>query len=542
MSFAAVGSAWGANASTVTGTTQGIGNLIIIEVQNWAVAGTSYAKVISSSRVTWITAGVQFLGSTNPATAQVFLGVVNSTGSDTVSVTTWSGATPATGKVFWAAQEFTSTTGSWAFDKQANLDNAGTATWPSITPAVTGEIYWGHSGNLAAQTAGSTSGYVFNGNVDAVGDSMAYNPACSTGSTHPVWGSAQSALGIMIMVQELSPSTPGAVNDPQRMSWPTRFRWQATPVAPPAPVITNVSVVLPVAQLTVAGPAPVVTETGALAVGATTVSAPLPFVQIVNPASQIGRQKKQWSTRRRRQTAPQPVPILSLPLPTAQVTLTAPAPTAASISSLAVGLVALLAPSPATLITNPASLTRLQRQQWRNRRRSQPWPVPGPQPSQTVGLNAGAVNVTALAPSISAGCVVALPVAQATVAAPLPAATVSPALAAGALVIGGLGPVVNTVHPLLVAQVNVLAAMPTLAISHQPGPPYRRQRPASRRGQHRVTPWPQTPAPNTVGIPRGVITVAAPAPTVHVDVLLTVGLWLPLPPQHPVLRLAARYF
>lgn len=201
--------AWFGNSSntsgpyTVTETNQAVGNLLVVEVQNFSNS-TVWATGLTGGGATWVQAGVKFSGTTNALSAAVFLGTVTTTGSVTITVT-WSGTGPANFGI--AGREFHSTVGSWTYDKRGTLDvGAGNANWASLTPTFgAGELYFGYAANLTSATAGSTSGYVYNATVDGVGNGAAYNLNCPATATFPVWGDAEEAFGIMILVVEGSP-------------------------------------------------------------------------------------------------------------------------------------------------------------------------------------------------------------------------------------------------------------------------------------------------------------------------------------------------
>ena len=65
----------------------------------------------------------------------------------------WNTATPSGYQT--QAKEFHSSVGSWSLDKSGTIDSAGTANWPSLTPAGTGELYWGYIGATFLIQAGA---------------------------------------------------------------------------------------------------------------------------------------------------------------------------------------------------------------------------------------------------------------------------------------------------------------------------------------------------------------------------------------------------
>ena len=197
MTFTATGSWQGSSSTTLTVSNQAIGNLLIVEVIN-PQNKTVWCSSLSGGKATWVAAGVHALGSTNTGTAAVFFGTVTGTGAGTVTPS-WSGTAPTAWNM--AGHEFPSTAG-WAFDKQGTLDSSGTASWPSLTAAGgAGELYFGLCLDVGVQAvAGSTTGYVYNANVDTQYNGAAFNVNCPATATHPVWGDSTEAFGIVILV------------------------------------------------------------------------------------------------------------------------------------------------------------------------------------------------------------------------------------------------------------------------------------------------------------------------------------------------------
>ena len=202
MTFAAVGGLIQATASTFSLTPGGVGDLILVEVQN-QTNSTVFATALSSSNVTWVQMGTTVTGVTFSGTAVLFAGTVTSASLATVTVT-WSGTAPA--GIGIDGQEFSSTVGSWALDVQGKIDSAGTNTFASLTPAAAGELYFGYGFDIAGAVAGTTTGYTFD--VDAAGNGMCYNPACTSAAQAPVWGDSSMAFGKMVLVKETAAAAP----------------------------------------------------------------------------------------------------------------------------------------------------------------------------------------------------------------------------------------------------------------------------------------------------------------------------------------------
>lgn len=231
MTWTAVGSTFFvANSSTFSLTPGNIGDLILVQVVN-EDSSTSTANALSSSNVTWATMGTPISNSGNNVTSQVFAGTATGTGTATVTVS-WSGATPTDIRI--AGNEFTSSVGSWALDTEGNVNGTATNTWASLTPAGSGELYWGFCLDQVQAVAGSTSGYVYA--VDPVhGNGAAYNLSVSSASA-PVWGDSTQIFGIMLLVKETATAPSGTVQP--RATIPVPRRRPARAVTGFVPVVT----------------------------------------------------------------------------------------------------------------------------------------------------------------------------------------------------------------------------------------------------------------------------------------------------------------
>jgi hypothetical protein len=92
MTFSAVGSIISAvdGTSTFSLTPAAVGDFILFEATD---VSTVLATGLSSSNVTWTPLGSSFTGTVNAFTGQVFLGIVTSTATATVTIS-WSGTPP----------------------------------------------------------------------------------------------------------------------------------------------------------------------------------------------------------------------------------------------------------------------------------------------------------------------------------------------------------------------------------------------------------------------------------------------------------------
>ena len=199
MTFSAIGTIFTLTASGQSLTPHTAGDFILAEVYNFSNT-TSTCTGLSSTNATWVPLTASQAGTNNAQCSRVFIGTVTAASAAAVTVS-WSGTAPS---FLVSGQEFSSTNGAAAvtLDKQGLLDSgAGTATWPSLTPANPSELYFGYCGAFN-DTAGSTSGYVYQD--DGNGNGLAYNLSCAAGTpTAPVWGTgAQLTFGIVILVTD----------------------------------------------------------------------------------------------------------------------------------------------------------------------------------------------------------------------------------------------------------------------------------------------------------------------------------------------------
>ncbi|MGH3304017.1 MAG: hypothetical protein ACRDOK_20540 [Streptosporangiaceae bacterium] len=202
MSWAANGTFPGqtefAGAGTVGLNNTAVGDLILMVAVSIDSA-SNWVNSVTGGGATWTQIGSHFVGSVNGMIATTWQGKVTATGSQTATI----GVTGGSPTIDIVTQEFSSTVGSWSVDMFANLDSPGTNTWPSLTPAAAGELYFGFVINGAA-IAGSTPGYTYE--VTTQGNGCAFNPSCGASATDPVWSDSSQKFGRVVLVRE----TPAA--------------------------------------------------------------------------------------------------------------------------------------------------------------------------------------------------------------------------------------------------------------------------------------------------------------------------------------------
>jgi hypothetical protein len=191
---------------------------------------------------------------------EIWAGVVTATGSSTVTVT-FSGSV-ASIQTGLSAQEFSASGSSptWSLDTGGGISNASSATvtFPRLTPAGTGEAYFGFAPVANSGAAGTTSGFTYA--VTADGDVAAYD------------------ANVSAAVQ------PTATQSPAGVSGGIAILFAASSAPPPAPTVTAVS---PASGPTTGGTSVTVTGTGFTGASAVKFGTVAATTFTVNSATQI---------------------------------------------------------------------------------------------------------------------------------------------------------------------------------------------------------------------------------------------------------------
>ena len=216
MAYSAVGSITGATASGALAsfslTTSGVGNFVLIIVGDYT--GTRTATALSSTNCTWSTIGNPAATSAGPGHLQAFVGQVTSAATATVTITWGAGTTGS----FEAAvkQEFSTTTGMPVIDKQGNVDNgSGTASFPSLSPVASGELYFAYAFNTGTSGGGATSGYIYG--TDGQGNAALFNANCSGSAQAPTTTDSGNQTGLAILVMPAGGATVPDIPAPPRI-------------------------------------------------------------------------------------------------------------------------------------------------------------------------------------------------------------------------------------------------------------------------------------------------------------------------------------
>jgi hypothetical protein len=150
----------GTNITTLADSPASVGNLLVlfthstnnVSIPGGGVAGggvTNWTKVTSN------------VGAAGMGNDEMWRGVVTTTGSSTITISSYSGA----GVDEITAQEYTmggTGGGTWAIDTSGT--NTGTSTtinYPSLTPANSSELYAGYAWSANTPTPSGTSGYTY---------------------------------------------------------------------------------------------------------------------------------------------------------------------------------------------------------------------------------------------------------------------------------------------------------------------------------------------------------------------------------------------
>ena len=200
----------GTGITTLNGVNpQHVGDLMVaVDEQN---DNTLTATSVSGGGVTTWTRAIQYVGINEPREYEIWYGVVTSTGSSPIMFTL-SGSN-AGFVAEYEAQEFTAGLGSgttWSLDTTGHQENASstTVTYPSLTPAGAGELYYGFADMPSTPAAGSTAGFTYFTTADS--NQIAYNPDAGSGSVQPTstQGSAgaSSAVAAFFIVHAPAPA------------------------------------------------------------------------------------------------------------------------------------------------------------------------------------------------------------------------------------------------------------------------------------------------------------------------------------------------
>lgn len=154
--------------------------------------GNATVSGISGGGATWTKVTTYNAASGPQGNAEMWRGVVNTTGAGTVAVT-YTGTVTASDV---AVEEFTmgSNNGTWAIDTSGtnNSTSATTIDYPTLTPQNSSELYTGFAWGANTMSAGTTTGFTYL--PDAASKYLAYDPSVTGGTAYTPTAS-QSVAG-----------------------------------------------------------------------------------------------------------------------------------------------------------------------------------------------------------------------------------------------------------------------------------------------------------------------------------------------------------
>lgn len=173
----------GTQVTSLTFTSLNQGDLIVALAGGGNGAGVAQATALGSGGSTgWAQDAISAIDPTFGGGVALWHGQVVTAGADTLTAT-W-GANSST--TYLAVFQFTSGQGAttvWTVDTTGVKSNTSSATitWPTLTPAGTGELYVGASVSANTGSAGATAGFTYFN--DGAANEDCYNPAVSAAST-----------------------------------------------------------------------------------------------------------------------------------------------------------------------------------------------------------------------------------------------------------------------------------------------------------------------------------------------------------------------
>ncbi len=185
---------------TITFNPVQIGDSFVLHVIS---NGTAAPSGVSGGNCNWQQVGNTFNGTNNLGfIGAVYVGTATAVGS---AVATVSFAGTPTG-IRNAAQGYRSSSGTFTFITQNQLDSTGTNTMPAIT-SLLGELYSIFEFDNITSTAGTTPGYSYL--IDVNGNCLCINSNTSAGVQAPVMGDSTCAFGIAVLLQAGNPGSNG---------------------------------------------------------------------------------------------------------------------------------------------------------------------------------------------------------------------------------------------------------------------------------------------------------------------------------------------
>jgi hypothetical protein len=183
----------GAGLTTLADNPVTVGDVLVVGAEPGAA--TPLLTAVSGGGVTTWTRAVHFAGANQVNDVEIWYGTVTTTGVGAVTFT-WGAPGLGAQVAVYSLQEFSAGTGAgsvWTVDTSGGFDEPSTSltvTYPSLTAAASGELYFGFADMPSAPAAGTTPGFTYN--TTANGNQVAFNPAVTAGVVAPT--SSQGAL------------------------------------------------------------------------------------------------------------------------------------------------------------------------------------------------------------------------------------------------------------------------------------------------------------------------------------------------------------
>ncbi len=198
---------FGSAITTLAVTPVQVGDVLVVmdEQDDNAVTTTS----LSGGGVTTWKRAIQYVGTGEPREYEIWYGQITSTGSSTITFTLSGSITGHNAE--YEAQEFTTGQGAstvWTLDKTGHQENASstTLTYPSLTPAAAGELYFGFIDMPDSPSAGSTPGVTYYTTPDF--NQLAYDPNSGAGALQPTSSQSPAAVSSAIAMFLSGGTTP----------------------------------------------------------------------------------------------------------------------------------------------------------------------------------------------------------------------------------------------------------------------------------------------------------------------------------------------
>jgi hypothetical protein len=188
-----------------------VGNLVV--VTGMVHSATIHYTTLSGGGVTtWTHLVGPFVGTSGVNSQDMWMGVVTATGSSTITAASSAALTGLTTGI--TAQEFTvnNPAVTWALDTTGTISNATstTVTFPSLTPAKSGELYMGSCGSVAGVTSNTqTAKYTSITTALNFGiQETLYNPQLLTGAQSPTMTQASGlSWAVAVLISATLPAS-----------------------------------------------------------------------------------------------------------------------------------------------------------------------------------------------------------------------------------------------------------------------------------------------------------------------------------------------